>query len=1482
MEKRELIIISVGILFLMSGLFLILNEQGVITGQAVFMPNECPSGMVSYWKLDDANGTNAADSIDGNNGSVVGPTWTTGVVEGALDFDGVDDYVDLNNLDITSSGFTIAGWFKADDFGYADSRIISKATDQAEQDHYWMLSTIHSGGQKRLRFRLKTGTDPSTGTTTLIASSGAVPTGTWVHATAVYDGSKMYLYKDGALVGSTTKTGTVATNASVDAWIGDNPGPTRKAFDGMIDEVVLFDRALSANEVSRLYGDTRFGLYDYCPVVHDHGSVNLYYNGTSTVLSVWGEAPIGAETARVEVRTIGGTEVYAQNTSVTFDGDNANVYREDIDVGAWDPEKYNVLVEFYDDAGYMTGYDAGDLFDNLFILMLDMRIGELEEWVSMLDVDLYDLLGKVGNNSYNISVLFDITNEINANLTLVWAEFDDLRTVIGDINMSLSALTTRVDSLNATVTELMDLLSDVESRVEMMNHATINLYHIGGRWYDPVQHQLFVWGEAPIGATEAHVQIHNTRITWTDIFFGVTPIMEVTVPVVNNGNLNAYEAVIHTRHLDPIKYNVMVEFHDGVAKMHDYGVSALFDDLLLIDLAERLDDVEEDLYGDDRNELMNSIRADYCDWKEAKGETSGSSYTRYCPWGFFDAIRWWDMLDDYGYEDTLYWTMRNHYLDSAQLWNEIDIIWNDVDYLHYALFGLERDQFMNQARLAWCDWKVTLGETGNKYKRYCTGTFGNPSDNWEDAMADHGYDDMLLITSKNLYEDNVDQWNEISDLWAELEDVWLAIDELFAWLEDLQERVEDQDHGTINTFYYNDQASWFTRNTLYVWGEAPYEATKAKVAIRDNEGDYILQETDSNLDASWSNSNPSSYWVDFDTDDLEPKPYNVRTRFYRGHRYMGRAYDVSTSFDDLILEDLMYGFNNIVFTSRVETYFEPTATVPITYTFRTDESSWLFPAGIWIKDEDKGFYRLLRVTYVQSDTRYRFTDYVTFNEIGEYDLKLEARHGVILPWIFESTEFNTDVVALEDYVPNSTLELVLPDNWGNIHSTPPNPDADDVSWHQSGLISMKAMLGANTPPADTACDVYYYSNRDYSELVSAGLEPSDLGRLFLSGLAIREEEMEPPIVIDTGGDPEPEPGVVKYCSDDILSTMMDEGDEGVYQLEVEQEFISSFDQMDLIRIGIDDTPPIIYNITPVEGAYSGELLVLVNATDFLSGVDSVWVTLIHKVNETEYPFEAVYNATLDLFVATYDTIALNMTDGQYDISALVTDVVGLTDYDVIDPIIDNTPPEVSYLNVPTDMCVGATFTIGWEITDVWAGVCIENGEWTLPNGTSMDLPTSGAYTPMTAGVGNYTLNLTALDCAVPANVMDPDVTVYEINVSEECPETPSNPGGSGTGGNGGTTTTTETQETPESDAQDYVTEYQAPPPAEPEPEPEPQQETPPPQPQQEPLPEYTPGVIEQPPEPKFPWLAVILTALGLAFLLVGLLLVLLRKRKEKK
>lgn len=209
-------------------------------------------GLLLAYDLNEGTGVIARDvSRSGNDGLITGATYTSG--DGgrfgeALQFDGTGgDYINMRGFDIVSEAMTIEFWFKANNFAVVDARFISKSNGLAENDHFWMVST--DTGPK-LRFRLKT----TTGVTkTLIANSGILSPGRWIHVAATYDarqsGGLMNLYKDGILVGSLSHTGLIAVDPLTPAWIGDTPAGDPRPFNGLIDEVHIYDRALSSSEI---------------------------------------------------------------------------------------------------------------------------------------------------------------------------------------------------------------------------------------------------------------------------------------------------------------------------------------------------------------------------------------------------------------------------------------------------------------------------------------------------------------------------------------------------------------------------------------------------------------------------------------------------------------------------------------------------------------------------------------------------------------------------------------------------------------------------------------------------------------------------------------------------------------------------------------------------------------------------------------------------------------------------------------------------------------------------------------------------------------------------------------------------------------------------------------------------------------------------------------------------------------------------------
>ncbi len=223
-------------------------------------PPEVPEGLVALWNFDEGSGTTAADSSgNGHDGTISGATWTSPGAEGTgfcLDFDGQGtNRVSVGTFSVAGNAISIACWYKADNLDTPgnDPRLISKAIGGASEEHWFMVSSSRVSDTKVLRFRLKT--DGTTGELKADTATGNIELDVWTHTAAVWDGATMRLYKNGVEVGSTAKGGTLSTDPAAKVSIGNQPAETGdRPWDGLIDDVRIYDRALSVDEIAELAG----------------------------------------------------------------------------------------------------------------------------------------------------------------------------------------------------------------------------------------------------------------------------------------------------------------------------------------------------------------------------------------------------------------------------------------------------------------------------------------------------------------------------------------------------------------------------------------------------------------------------------------------------------------------------------------------------------------------------------------------------------------------------------------------------------------------------------------------------------------------------------------------------------------------------------------------------------------------------------------------------------------------------------------------------------------------------------------------------------------------------------------------------------------------------------------------------------------------------------------------------------------------------
>lgn len=185
-----------------------------------------------------------------NHGTVYGAGTPPPATPGALGytFDGLDDYIDVGNnasLNITNA-ITISAWIK----GVVNSQfygIISKDkyTVPASRSYSFVISDTN-------KLRLFLGSDASS----TINSINNVPNNAWTHVVGTFDGTTEKLYINGAFDNSISSI--PITLSSVSVIIGAiNPATPAYFFNGSIDEVRIYNRALSQGEISNYFGKTR-------------------------------------------------------------------------------------------------------------------------------------------------------------------------------------------------------------------------------------------------------------------------------------------------------------------------------------------------------------------------------------------------------------------------------------------------------------------------------------------------------------------------------------------------------------------------------------------------------------------------------------------------------------------------------------------------------------------------------------------------------------------------------------------------------------------------------------------------------------------------------------------------------------------------------------------------------------------------------------------------------------------------------------------------------------------------------------------------------------------------------------------------------------------------------------------------------------------------------------------------------------------------
>ena len=199
--------------------------------------------LVGCWKFDESSGTTAYDSAGDNHGTVYGAQWTTGRISGALSFDGVDDYVAMPGFNLTTNTATFVAWINGWKAGNWAGIVYSRTRNRDS-------CGMDFGSNNTLHYTWNDNSEETWGW----EGGPQIPQNQWAMVALVIEPNKAtaYVYTEAGGLQQGVNNIPHVSQTVENLKVGWDEHRDSRRFEGVIDDVRIYNSALSAEEIEQL------------------------------------------------------------------------------------------------------------------------------------------------------------------------------------------------------------------------------------------------------------------------------------------------------------------------------------------------------------------------------------------------------------------------------------------------------------------------------------------------------------------------------------------------------------------------------------------------------------------------------------------------------------------------------------------------------------------------------------------------------------------------------------------------------------------------------------------------------------------------------------------------------------------------------------------------------------------------------------------------------------------------------------------------------------------------------------------------------------------------------------------------------------------------------------------------------------------------------------------------------------------------------